>query len=149
MDGELVSGLLSENGGGGGNPSPSNLTYAEIFDKHFPFYLSIGMTAHQYWDEDVSLVKAYREAYKMKRREENFSLWLQGRYFYDALCCASPLFRSFSKGKIKPIDYTAKPYDLFSEDRIKSEEEKEKKQQEKLMRGMKAWMLNVNQKFKK
>ena len=149
MDGEWVSGLLSENGGGEGNPAPANLTYKEILDKAFPYYLSIGMSADEYWNGEVELAIAYREAYKLRRREDNFNAWLQGRYIYEALCCASPLFRSFGKGKIKAYDYAKKPYDLFEEDRKLSEENKEKEQQEKIKKGMQAKMMEINKRFRR
>lgn len=149
MDGEWVSGLLSENGGGEGNPAPTNLTYKQIFDKVLPYYLSIGMTADEFWHGDVHLAKAYREAYKLRRKDENFNLWLQGRYIYEALCCASPLFRSFGKGTIKAHDYADKPYDLYEEDRKKTEETKERVHQQKMLQGMQERMAKINKKFKK
>ena len=149
MDGEWVSGLLSENGGSRGNSATPNLTYKEIFAKALPYYLSIGMTANEFWNEDVDLAKAYREAYKIKRREDNFDLWLQGRYIYEALCCASPLFRSFGKGKIKAHEYAKRPYDLFEEDRKITEEEEEKAKQERIKEYMRRQMESINSRFKK
>lgn len=151
MDGEWVSGLLSENGEGGGNSPHTNLTYKEIFDIYFPQYLLMGMSASEYWDGDVHLAKGYREAYKLKRKADNFNAYLQGLYIYDALICASPLMRSSfgQKGKIKPHEYLKKPYDLFEDDRKKTEEEEAKKHQEEMMEKMKGWMSKVNQKHKK
>lgn len=150
MDGEWVSGLLSENGEGGGNSPHTNLTYKEIFDAYFPQYLMMGMTADQYWDGDVYLAKGYREAYRLKRKEENFNAFLHGKYIYAALICASPLMRSsFGKGKVKAHDYLDKPYDLFEDDRQKTEEEKAKKHQQEMKEKMKSWMSKVNQKYKK
>lgn len=149
MDGEWVSGLLSENGTGGGDAPRTNLTYKEIFDKCLPFYISIGMSPDEYWHGDVELARAYRQAYKIRRKEENFNAWLQGRYIYEALCCASPLFRSFGKGTVKAHKYVDRPYDLYEEDRKSTEEEREKKQQEKLLDGMKERMAKINRKFKK
>ncbi len=148
MDGKLVSGLLSENGGGEETPPPANLTYKQIFDKALPFYLSIGMTADEFWNGNTELAIAYREADKLKRKEDNFNLWLQGRYVYEALCCASPLFR-LSKGKVKAHDYTDKPHDLYEEDRKKTEEEKAKEHQEKMLKGMQERMAKINKRFRK
>lgn len=150
MDGEWVSGLLSENGGGEGDPTPTKLTYNEIFYKFLPYYMSYGMTPEEYWHGEVELATAYREAYKLKRKEANLNAWLQGRYIYDALLCASPLLRTnLSKGKIKAHDYLERPYDIDEEDRKRTEEAKEKKHQQKLFKGMQERMLNINKKFKK
>ena len=150
MDGEWVSGLLSESGGGEGNPTPTKLTYKEIFDKFLPYYISIGMTPEEYWHGDPKLTIAYREADKLKRKEANFNLWLQGRYIYDALILASPLLRTnLSKQKVTAHEYLERPYDLDEADRKKTEEEKAKAQQQKLFKGMQERMANINKKFKK
>ena len=63
MDGELVtdSSPNSPEGSGRRYRSPSS-SYAETFQRLFPFYLAIGMTATQYWDDDPSLTIAYRKA---------------------------------------------------------------------------------------
>lgn len=95
-------------------------SYSEIFEEQFPQYLAIGMSASEYWDGDPKLVKAYREAYQIRREAEDYDAWKAGCYIYEALCCASPLFRSFGKGTIEARPYREKPYML---------EAKEKKQE--------------------
>ena len=50
-----------------------------------PFYLSIGMTADEYWYAPPILAKCYREAHKLKQRQRNEYAWLQGLYVYDAV----------------------------------------------------------------
>ena len=149
MDGEWVSGLLSENGDGGGNAPVANLTYTEIFNKVLPYYLSIGMSAEEFWHGEAELVIAYRQAHKLRRKEANFNCWLQGRYIYDALLCASPLLRTnFTKGKVTAYDYVEQ-YNLDEEDRAIAEEKKEQKQQQKLFKRMQDKMASINKKFKK
>ena len=83
--------------------------------------MSFGMTYDEYWDGDVRAHRMFREAFRLKRKERNFEMWLQGRYFYDALCAASPILKSFSKAK-KPLDYTKEPYDLTPQDAREREE---------------------------
>ena len=123
-------------------------TYAEILDKAFPYYLSIGMTADQYWDGDSDLKKPFREAYKMKLREQNLTQWLQGRYIYAALCSVSPLFNSLSK-KHEPLPYVKEPYPILAEDIKKKEEERKRMEYEKALANMKARTLAWNSKYKK
>ena len=43
------------------------------------------MTYDQFWNQDVELVKAYREADKIKRDLKNQDMWMQGAYYYEAL----------------------------------------------------------------
>lgn len=97
-----------------GDP-PSFKSYTEQFNEAFPYYLHMGMTAHQYWEEDATLVKAYRKAYELKQSQENYSAWLQGAYVYDALCAVSPVLHAFAKKGAKPIPYLKEPYNLNGE----------------------------------
>ena len=115
----------------------------------FPYYLSLGMTYEEFWEGDCTLPKFYREAQKIKSQKEfddkNFFCWLQGRYIYDALCCASPLFRTnFSKSVVEAHEYYDKPIE-FKE---KKSEEIDKNQEEKELMKVKLFFhnwVNANQ----
>ena len=115
-------------------PLPS---YGEQFYEHFPFYLSIGMTYDQYWNDDCTLVKYYRQADKIKFNRKNEELWLQGMYFYEALCDVSPVLHAFAKAGTKPIPYPTKP---FSIDDKEAEEEKEKIKKANRKKAMASFM---------
>jgi len=96
--------------------------WGNIFDKVFPYFLSIGMTHKQFWYDDPWLVKAYREADKLKQKRFNDEAWLQGMYVYDAV---SIVHYNFNKKKgAKAINYPKQPYDFFAEQDTKSEEDK-------------------------
>lgn len=77
------------------------------------------MTYEQYWEMDSSLVIAYRKAAELKAKreaqEQNHAAWLAGRYVYDALCCASPIFHDLAKPGTKARPYLEKPYELEPE----------------------------------
>lgn len=76
----------------------------------FPYYLSIGMTARQFWEQDVWLAKAYRDANTLSIERRNQELWLQGLYNFNAVSTA--LGNAFSgKGK-KAHTYIEKPIRL-------------------------------------
>ena len=95
--------------------------------------MSMGMTYDEFWEGDVQRTVAYRKADEIRRRQRNEYAWLQGRYIYDALCEASPLFRvSFSKGRISPSDYTKEPYPVTEAERREREERKRKEEMERL-----------------
>lgn len=114
--------------------------YYKIFRRVFPYYLSLGMTYEQFWEMDSSLAKAYREADRMRKEQENFNLWLQGRYIYDALCCAAPIFRSLAKSGTTARPYLEKPYEIYSARPTKDENERKKQ------RGLNA-MRNIATRF--
>lgn len=95
--------------------------------------MSIGMSYDEFWNQDVCLVKVYRKAYELREKRRNQELWLQGLYFYEALCDASPLFRfSMKKGTIKPEPYVKEPYPITEAEVREREEREARKREERL-----------------
>ena len=145
-------------GGGFLIPPPSNdgegkqappVKYREIFEEQFPYYLSIGMTYEQFYYEDCCLVKYYRKAQKMREQRRNQELWLQGMYFYDAICSASPVLHAFAKSGTKPLPYADEPYPLSTEEAEERQREKERKQYEMNKERFTALVKNINDDKKK
>ena len=102
------------------------LTYAEIFYKHFPYYLSIGMSETQYWDSDCLLAKYYREADQLKQERINQNAWLQGMYIYDAVSRLSPILHAFAKKGTKAKPYPSEPYPINERTKKEADNHKEK-----------------------
>lgn len=148
MDGELVSGSLSATEGGGQSGSLPSFTYTEKFYEVFPYYLSIGMTAEQFWEGDCTLVKYYRKAEQLRNDRRNQELWLQGMYIYEALCDVSPVLHAFAPKGTRPNPYPTKPYPLTGKQAEQDEEEKQRKIAEKGKKIMEARMAAINKKFK-
>lgn len=96
------------------NGSTSHATHTEQFEAQCPFYLSIGMTYDEYWNESADRVVYYRNAYKMRQRRNNDLAWLNGRYVYDALKAIVPALRGLSKEPCEP--YIEEPYPYTKED---------------------------------
>ena len=147
MDSELVSGSLSATGGSELNSSAPSFTYTEKFYELFPYYLSIGMTAEQYWEGDPTLARYYRKADEIRKERRNEELWLQGMYIYEALCDVSPVLHAFAKKGTKPQPYSEKPYAITKEQHERIEEEKERKIAEKGKKFMEALMASTNKRF--
>ena len=103
------------------------------------------MSYEQFWEQDCELVKFYRKAAKINRDLRNQDLWLQGMYFYEALCKASPAFRSF--GASKPEPYSPEPYDLYTSDK-KRKKAREEVNDNKARAMMEAFAIEHNRKFK-
>lgn len=87
-------------------------TIAQAIDEAFPHYLAMGMSPEQYWEQDCTLVIAYRRAYRIKQEEQNRMAWLQGLYFYEALCDVSPVLHAFAKSGTRVRPYSDKPIDF-------------------------------------
>ena len=147
MDSELVSSSLSATEGSGQSGSLPYFTYTEKFYELFPYYLSIGMSAEQYWDSDCTLVKYYRQVEELRNEKRNQELWLQGMYVYEAICDVAPILHAFAKKGTKPTPYSAKPYALTPKQIKRDEEEKQRKLAEKGKRFMEAMAASINKKF--
>lgn len=111
------------------------------------YYVFIGVPPDEFWHGDYENLSIYRKAYELKRKQENQNLWLQGLYFYEALCDASPLFLSLAKQR-KPIPYREEPYPMNELEKQEQEERKEKARREKAYADMMAFMDRVNKKKK-
>lgn len=108
---------------GDGVSSISLSSPSQVFDECFPFYLSIGMTYDQYWKQDCELVKFYRKADDIRKKRINQEAWLQGAYFYNALCSVSPVLHAFAKNGTEPLPYMEEPFPLTRKERDVREEE--------------------------
>lgn len=87
------------------------------------------MTFDQYWYGDVWLSKVYLEADRLKQERMNSGLWLQGLYYYDAMCCA--IQNAFRKKSDPPAKYPEKPYELFKREKTDAEKQKEAEEERK------------------
>ena len=123
------------------------ISYTDSFYEQFPYYLSIGMTAKQYWEDDCTLVKYYRKADEYRMERINQQAWLQGMYIYDALSRLSPILKAFPKKGTKAEPYPEEPYALNQE---KEEEVRKKKQETAMQKGiqfMEAFASKTNKRF--
>ena len=123
------------------------ITYTERFYEVLPYYMSIGMTYEQYWDGDPMLAKYYREAEEIRNERKNQELWLQGMYIYEALCDVAPILHSFAKKGTKPAPYSDTPYAITEKQRIRIENERERKMAMKGKMFMQSLMASTNKKF--
>ena len=122
-----------------------------LFEKQCPIYMSYGMSYDEFWYGDAYVTKFYVEAHKIKVRQKDEELWMQGMYIYEALCDVSPILHAFSKKGTKPLPFSEKPY-LFNSEQFKSEEEKEqeKKNAELMARlHFETWARETKKMFEK
>lgn len=106
------------------------------------------MSYDEFWNEDVELVKFYREAFRLKQQQENQRLWIQGMYVYEAILDASPILHAFAKKGTKPTPYRKEPYELFEKRKKKRKNiTQEQKSDAKAKAMMEVFMLNFNRRF--
>ena len=92
--------------------------------------MSIGMTYDEFWNGNVSMVKAYRKAYDLRRRQENEMLWMQGFYVRDALI--STVGNMFAKKGSATQKYPEEPYPITQDEVAEREARKKRAMEERL-----------------
>lgn len=121
------------------------------FEKLCPFFISIGMTYEQFWRDDVTMTKMYLKAYKMKVEKDiemdQWNMWKQGMYTYEALCDVSPVLHAFSKKGTKPLKYPKEPYPLHKKTK-EEEEEENRREVEKVRLYFENWSKRVSKDIK-
>lgn len=137
-------------------------TYTEIFEEAFPQYLMMGMTPEEYWDGEIGLCKAYREAYRMRMEREDRmadqTAWLQGMYIRNALQSVYLLVNGFVPSGKQAMEYPNKPYSTQEEEKkleaaeTQKQEEQKQKEEEQMKTSMalfQAMATQFNKNFKK
>lgn len=109
----------------------TSLSYTEVFESAFPFYLSIGMTYEQFWEGQPSLTVDYRKAHKIAQQRRNHEAWMQGYYIYNAIGAFAEILPAFPKKGAKIQPYLEEPFPLSEEE---ARERVERKQREKMER---------------
>lgn len=142
MGSELVSDSPTPEGGD--SERVAALSYTEVFYKHLPYYLAIGMPNDLFWNGDCRLTESYRRAEEIKLRKKNQDLWLQGMYIYEALCDVSPVLQAFAKKGTKPTPYSSEPYAITAQQVKEKREREERLRFEKTKAKMASWAARTN-----
>ena len=120
------------------SPTP----YGDIFDKVLPNYMAMGMTYDQFWDGEVGMKTAYREAYRIRIEQEqriaDRNNWLMGQYVVSALNAVPLLVAGLNVKRGSHIpEYPDKPfYDRLDADRKEEDRKKREEDQTKLALAM-------------
>lgn len=93
------------------------------------------MSVREFWNDEPSLMWAYRKSYmdkiKLENELANYNAWLNGLYVFDAVSVSLYNCLGREKGQMAK-GYIEKPYDFNkTKEQIKEEEIKEKEQQVK------------------
>ena len=98
---------LDDKGVGKNKSTPS---YTDIFYQCLPHYLSMGMSAYEFWNCDPRMYKVYREKDRIETEKKNETLWLEGMYIYQAILLSAPRLNSIQPKE--PLPYPEKPFEL-------------------------------------
>lgn len=106
-----------------------------------PVYMAYGMTYEEYWHGEMEMAKAYREAHKIRLKEQNTFAHRQGAYFYEAI--VKGIACTFGKSKEY---YSAIPYPMTDEEAEEREAAKRQQEYEEMKTRMMNRFANINKK---
>ena len=115
--------------------SATTTTPIEYLDQLCDYAMSIGMSYHDYWFSDYTMLIHYHNAEKIRQRKRNNEMWVQGMYIYSAIGNLVPVLNPFSK------EHKARPY--LKQPIPISQEEKEEQEREKYERFVNYMMSKV------
>ncbi len=123
----------------------------ETFEELCPIFMSYGMSYDEYWHSSPYRAKFYLKAHKLKVKQKDEELWMQGMYIYEALCDVSPILHAFSKKGTKPLPYSSRPYlDSVQAVQTKEQQEREKKNAQLIARlHFERWARDTKKHFEK
>jgi hypothetical protein len=99
--------------------------------------MAMGMSYEQYWQGPPWLARAYREAFEIKRKQEEWARWRQGAYVFNAIMCTAPVIKPFVKDA-KPGNYPDEPWPITEAEAREQEERREKENYERYLAKMNA-----------
>lgn len=111
--------------------NPAKFSFAKVYEDLCPQYLSMGMTLHEYWDDDAVLVRYFRKTYEINERRKNHDMWLQGHYIHQAM--VSALSSLFAKNKSDIYPYPSEPYAITQEEMEERERRRYEAQKERMI----------------
>lgn len=98
----------------------------KTFEESCPIYMSYGMSYHDFWFGPAYMTQFYRDANKLRIKQQDENNWMIGMYVYEAVLDCSPVLHAFSKKGTKPLPYPDKPFLL---DKLCEKTEIEKEQE--------------------
>ena len=116
--------------------------------------MSYGMSYHDFWYGPAFMTTFYKDAHKLRMRQQDENNWMLGMYVYEAILDCSPILHAFSKRGTKPLPYAEKPYltdklETKTEAEIEREKEQERENERlKFIVQMNNWFRATNNQFK-
>ena len=93
--------------------------------------------------EEYAKYKFAKEKVEKDIEMDQWNMWKQGMYTYEALCDVSPVLHAFSKKGTKPLPYPEVPYGM-EDKKIQIQENKEPTAQEVENERLKAQIFFSN-----
>ena len=121
----------------------------KLFEKACPIYMSFGMSYHDFWYGPAFMTTFYKDAHRLRLRQQDENNWMLGMYVYEAILDCSPVLHAFSKKGTKPLQYAEKPYlmDKFEEKTQVEKEQEIENERLKFTIQMNNWFHATKKQF--
>ena len=116
-------------------------TLEETFYRLLPWYISMGMSYEEYWNDIPELTIHYRNAYQYTKKAKNEEMWREGYYIYIAVSTA--LSNGFRKKGASAINYIEEPIPFT---KLELKEKQEREERSKLAKIMGFVMTKIKKK---
>ena len=136
------SGLISEE-----RPQVEDTSLTRLFEKACPMYMSYGMSYNDFWYGPAFMTTFYKDAHKLRVRQQDENNWMLGMYVYEAILDCSPILHAFSKKGTKPLPYAEKPY-LMDKLETKTKAEREQEEAQKKENERLKFIIQMNNWFR-
>ena len=128
-------------------PSFTKKTFTEQFEYACPYYMAMGMTYDEFWNDKPIKAKFYREMEKVKQEKMNEQLWLQGVYMTKAIEATVGNMLRGKKGT--PIKYPNEPFPITAQESEKKREEQALREQQEISAKFMNMAHSINNTLKK
>lgn len=88
-----------------------------------PQALAIGISYYDFWEMNPHIINIFSMAHRIKSKEINAQMYLQGIYMRDAIL--STICNAFKGKGAEPYEYPKEPYDLTAETELTEQEKDE------------------------
>ncbi len=124
-------------------------TYTSVFEAVCPYYMSIGVSYHDFWDGNFEICKYAQQAEKLRKKRRNQDAWWNSIYTFRALCDASVLFHDFVDKKPELKFSTEVPLPLSMEEAEEQQKAKREREMEAFSAQMEAFAKAHNASLRK
>lgn len=111
----------------------------EYFNKLCPYFMAIGMTYDEFWYDTPRKALMFLKAHKIRQKQDNERLWLQG--YYNFVAFGTVLANAFAKKGTPPTPYMKKPLNIDPN----SEDTSQEQRNERLL-GLKEVLIAMSKK---
>lgn len=109
--------------------------------------MAMGMSYEDFWFGDPEKARYVREAYLYKLEEDNRSMWMMGRYVYEAIFANAPVLRAFSSAT-SPSQYLQDPLPATKRMAREQEEKRIREERQRIRAEMESQIAAANKKMR-